>query len=388
MNASSPQRTVYRSLDAWRGIASLWVVMIHSCLPAITGPFPDLRFQPLYAFSLYGSLGVQMFFVISGYCIANAAASIIRKNHSLLKFLQARVRRIYPPYFFSFVLAAILSIIVAHFVATGKIKGSALAQNNILHQHFLYYISSLTITQVPTHQQPLLAVYWTLCYEIAFYAIVGLFLLPTRIRNERGLMNSMHCVTILTLLLLIISPRHVPFPFDLWPQFGLGVMVYDILQKPTQRYLRAFWLAIILETAGFIVLHSIGGDISHKSSRLTFGICLAFALALIVLHRYDDMLTKAKVTKLFAWIGTFSYSLYLTHLLCLGIISQIGKRLGVTEHTYIIVYILEIALSIGFAWIFYRFFEKPFLSIRDKNIHFASPPIPVSQAEAQVTPSL
>ena len=73
-----PKTHTYKTLDAWRGIASLWVVMLHACVPAIGTRYFALQLQPIYAFSLLGSLGVQMFFVISGYCIANAASSSVR----------------------------------------------------------------------------------------------------------------------------------------------------------------------------------------------------------------------------------------------------------------------------------------------------------------------
>lgn len=57
--------TTYHLLDASRGFAALWVVMLHVSLLGLP--------QPIYEFSSFGLLGVQMFFVISGYCIANAA---------------------------------------------------------------------------------------------------------------------------------------------------------------------------------------------------------------------------------------------------------------------------------------------------------------------------
>ena len=63
--AKDAGNSVYRMLDAWRGLAALWVVMLHVRLETT----PDW----LYRFGAYGHLGVPMFFVISGYCIANAA---------------------------------------------------------------------------------------------------------------------------------------------------------------------------------------------------------------------------------------------------------------------------------------------------------------------------
>ena len=70
----------YLTLDAWRGFASIWVVLVHASL-IIGVMFPDLAQSPVFILCKKGGLGVQMFFVISGYCIASAAGSAIRHTH-------------------------------------------------------------------------------------------------------------------------------------------------------------------------------------------------------------------------------------------------------------------------------------------------------------------
>jgi peptidoglycan/LPS O-acetylase OafA/YrhL len=69
MNLSAPETKrslTYQTLDAWRGLAAIWVAMIHACIPVIGTQYPNLANNPVFAFSLYGRLALSMFFVISG----------------------------------------------------------------------------------------------------------------------------------------------------------------------------------------------------------------------------------------------------------------------------------------------------------------------------------
>jgi peptidoglycan/LPS O-acetylase OafA/YrhL len=171
-----PKSVPYLTLDAWRGVASIWVVMVHACLPIYAGPYPDLARQPIYAFSMQGALGVQLFFVISGYCIINAAASSLRRDNTILAFVKARIRRIYPPYLFAALLAFLLSVLASHVLVKVGISSSTFAGLNVLHQRPLWYLGNLTLTQLLFHQGLLIDVFWTLNYEVAFYAIVALMM--------------------------------------------------------------------------------------------------------------------------------------------------------------------------------------------------------------------
>jgi len=153
----------YQTLDAWRGIACLWVLLFHAS--SITGVmFPDLFRTPLF---VLGSRGVQMFFVISGYCIASAAGSAARRRHGFWQFMQARFRRIYPAYWCAFLLSAVLAAAAALLVASGHLQSSYLKDHDPLTEGWLYTAANIGLLQAPLHQSYLLIVSWTLCYQIA-----------------------------------------------------------------------------------------------------------------------------------------------------------------------------------------------------------------------------
>ena len=98
-NPSCPR---YASLDMWRGVACLMVVACHSSFPQSSPQSGSgtLTWASYIASELarFMWVGVPLFFVISGYCIAATADSSRRKGHGLRTFAARRFRRIYPPY--------------------------------------------------------------------------------------------------------------------------------------------------------------------------------------------------------------------------------------------------------------------------------------------------
>jgi exopolysaccharide production protein ExoZ len=92
--SGADSRKSFLILDAFRGCAALWVVLYHGRLESVVPRFPGIEHNAFYAFSTLGSLGVQLFFVISGYCIASAAAASLRREDHSLAFMWARLRRI------------------------------------------------------------------------------------------------------------------------------------------------------------------------------------------------------------------------------------------------------------------------------------------------------
>jgi exopolysaccharide production protein ExoZ len=363
MQVSISKIAPYKMLDAWRGIAAIWVVMVHACLPAIVNQFPNLKEVFIYKFSLLGSLGVPMFFVISGYCIASAASNSFNRSNTLTYFLLCRIRRIYPPYLIVSIIAIVLSSFAAFLSSKGIIGSTALGDMGFFGQSPLYYLSALTLTQVPLHQKPLLTVFWTLNYEIFFYAIVGLMLCVAKyLQNPDLLLKGLNFLTLFCLGWLVISPETCFFPLELYPQFGLGVLVYNtLICRNNYRSLLFIGIAVFLLLVYAYLSNSIA-EIGHASTRMQSLVCVFFAVLLLILQKFDKQIMKLNFVRWLAVVGTFSYSLYLTHLLPLGIVSQIGRRLNISEDLYWISFLAQIFVSILFAWGFYLFFEKPFVN--------------------------
>lgn len=353
--------TPYRLLDAWRGVAALWVVLLHIRLHDLPAP--------LYAFGVGGLLGVPMFFVISGYCIANAAARSLNKPQPVAHFVQARVRRIYPPYFFASLAAALLSLLLTALIAHHVVQSSQIAELDLRHQHWQFYVGALTLMQVPLHTALIVRVFWSLCYEAAFYAAVALLLfLAVQTRQQARLLDALGVLTVGTLAWLDLAGNACPFPWNLWPQFGLGTLVYQTLAQPQRRTPRFVFLLCGILIGLYALRYGCGGNAEGVSDGLRFLFSLGFAAVLLWLFRWDDRLAQSGAARLFSWIGLFSYSLYLIHLLALGSVTQGLSRLHLLDTHPVLLFLLKLVLCVAVGRLFFQFCERPFLDSRQRQV--------------------
>src|SRR5262245_23296828 len=102
----------YESLDAWRGITCLAVIVYHSTIFGAEAQ-PPAELQSLGGALLFIAskffYGVMLFFVISGYCIAAAVDASARRGTPVSDYFWRRFRRIFPPFWTLVAFAALLS---------------------------------------------------------------------------------------------------------------------------------------------------------------------------------------------------------------------------------------------------------------------------------------
>ncbi|WCT13734.1 acyltransferase family protein [Mucilaginibacter jinjuensis] len=358
--------SVYQQLDAWRALAAIWVVMAHACSTVIT----DIRVLPngmallsgnyLYMFSMSGQLGVAMFFVISGYCIVLAADNAIAKQKSAMNFLKARFRRIFPPYYASIVLAIALTLV---FILAAHLKFIPKPSHGpeFINNSFLYYFSNLTLTQVPFNIKPIQAIYWSLCYEIAFYIIIAACIFLQKKLNY-SLHGILFILTQLSLIWLILAPDTCPFPLDLWYLFGMGAFVYIRIKNPDNFQSKLFFDITSVLVLLFASLHAGHYTLGHPASRTQAIFGFVFSLVLLLLYRFDSILIKNRFIKILSFLGTMSYSIYLSHPTVIAIPRQLMIKMGFIGDKYWITLIVQVIIGIGVGYIFHIICERPFMS--------------------------
>jgi len=97
------------SMEGLRGFAVILVFLQHYCRQALLIGLPDgatLTFTNV--FRNYGNLGVELFFVISGYLIYG---TLVRKSPHFLTFMARRYQRIYPAFLVVFAFALALTVL-------------------------------------------------------------------------------------------------------------------------------------------------------------------------------------------------------------------------------------------------------------------------------------
>ncbi len=308
---AEPKSPRYKSLDVWRGIACLMVVVFHSTFYAAAAPSDGSISSKLLALTEHLSHGVPMFFVISGYCISATADSARRRPFGFREFLTRRVRRIYPPYWAWIAISAPLVVVSEHFFPhflSDSIHPIANPRSLSLWQ----WIGNLTLTEswrfhFGGHKQYFMGQAWTLCYEEQFYILAGIVLLvskrhffPTMLAIS-GLVFAMRHMS----LTLEFSEHIRGFFFDgSWLMFAAGILVYFQINYAEKRMFVALNALLAIAIAYSVRSSPIEGN---------FLSAYLFASLLIGINRWDSNIMSMRALGPIAYVGTMCYSLYLVH---------------------------------------------------------------------------
>ncbi|HEV3166318.1 MAG TPA: acyltransferase [Isosphaeraceae bacterium] len=380
----------YRSLDMWRGLACLMIVLLHASFYAKPDDTAAARLQYPVGASLIHlinrmGVGVPMFFVISGYCIAATADSSRRKSRASLDYFKRRLRRIFPPYWVVLLLAIVLSWIVAAAGHPTLLTNDESPNTGTIPQPSTLtasqWFGNLTLTETwrshlfGSPELKLLGPSWTLCYEEQFYVVCGLLLLLVPRRFFSGIV----AVSVITAGMLVLSARqpwiHINgFFFDgNWLMFAAGVFVYYRTNYPAGAGSRLVPGALCL---GLLTLMAVRyGLMRHsdndvlKDTLYSLWIGAAFAVAILWLRPLDERICGIKVLAPIAFCGRMCYSLYLLHWPISKLISHVLFNMGVRGYWPVLTITIPVvtAVSIGASWVFYVLVERHFLNPPQKS---------------------
>ncbi len=379
-------------IDALRGIAALGVVLYHTVGPNIwlTQGYGNLMGLPIQVLFSYGYSGVFLFFVISGFCIhlkwARARAAGTDYKINFRAFWKRRLRRLYPPYLFALALYLIIAastsgIDLTHFFVYDIVMHLLMLHN--LDPHTCYSING---------------VFWTLAIEEQLYLAYFLLLF---VRIRWGWMKALllcAAARIGWFLLSYFAYRAyrigVPVPeaaASHWLTWALGAMSVEaavgLIKLP--KWTRNIWVGLasllvaiglshglpILDQEG--IIHHVGWFVLHPAWGFAFFVLVNWIVAAEA--RWRESGRVPDMIERMAWIGVFSYSLYLTHQLVI----MVSWRWVVGSWPQVMNSLLVVApLSIAFAFIFFLFFELPYMKPSAKKEAFPSGAIAPAQDSA------
>ena len=367
---TGPRCPRYQSLDFWRGIACLLVLVYHSTLLHLAGrsntaPSGSGAARWLVDLTHYLSVGVPLFFVISGYCIAAAADTVRQRRHSLGAYFTRRFRRIYPP-FWIFVACYAVALVMIDCVLFPKLVTTS--PSNLMRPWWFsgwQWLGNLTLTETwrhyfvgnqrghfPGHD-------WTLCYEEQFYAVTGLLLLLSR----RYFFSGVIVVTIATVVIMRVCAStggsFAGWFFDgYWLTFAAGMMVYYRVNYASgmNRWFFDALLIVAIVSARLEALPFTDGST----------VAFVFALGLSQLHRWDKLLVTSTLAVPIFWCGRMCYSLYLVHQLPTRALSAGLHRLGLEGDLTVLLITVPccVVVSVALAWLFHVAVEKRFLNVQ------------------------
>lgn len=287
------------SIQVLRGIAALLVVLIHiihdvniKTNSSIIGNF--------YNIENFGNIGVDLFFVISGFIMIYIHYNDFERPSSSFVFIKKRVIRIVPLYWIFTTLSAILLIVLPQLFSKDK-------EFDLLH----YILSMLFIPTTNSIGEvvPLLGVGWTLNIEMFFYLIFSVALFFTRKYFLPLLFIS------LSISIIINYTYNFTIPFFntngklLIYEFFLGSVIGYLYSKGIKLYKAKILLILSL----FFILFNLFNFIDFELRLFYAGIPSAI-LIYSLLSLKDNLDYSSYIAKVFLLLGNASYSIYLTHV--------------------------------------------------------------------------
>ncbi|GES31228.1 acyltransferase [Streptomyces angustmyceticus] len=343
-----------RALDGLRLLAALMVAAYHfggrnGEISQAWGGSPAHQFPTAAPLFAYGCLGVQIFFVISGFVICLSGW-----GRTLRAFTASRVSRLYPAYW-----AAIL--LVTAVFALPWVAYKALPPSEVL--------TNLTMLQQPLGVDRVLGVCWTLWAELRFYALFALcVVLPGATRGRVVLFCAGW-----TLAAALAQAAHQPFlDTVLMPEYApffIGGVGLYLLHRYGARDPIGWAIVLVSWLTGqhYAVAglwHAPSADaFSYRSTAgiiavVTLGFALVAAVALGRLRWANwRWLTVA---------GALTYPFYLVHEhLGWVVVRALHHGLGLPSYATLP---LTVALMLLLAWVLHRFVERPLTPVLKRSI--------------------
>ncbi|MEV7792608.1 acyltransferase [Streptomyces sp. NPDC087512] len=333
-----------RALDGLRLVAALMVAAYHyggrgGSVADAWGSSPKVQFPTLHAYFSYGCLGVQVFFVISGFVICMSGW-----GRSLTSFVASRASRLLPAYW-----AAV--ILVTAVFALPVVAYEAVSPSDAL--------VNLTMLQQPLGADRVLGVCWTLWVEVRFYALFAVCVVLPGVNRRRVLMfcagwllaSALAQAAHEPLLELVLMPEYAPF-------FVGGVGLYLVHRDRRDAH------AWALVAAGFLVGQHYAvrelwnaADPNAFAHRTTFGIVLVVALGFLAVAAVALGLLNRANWRWLTVAGALTYPFYLVHEhLGWVVIRALHRGLGVPSAA---TFVLTAAGMLLLAWLLHRYVEKP-----------------------------
>jgi peptidoglycan/LPS O-acetylase OafA/YrhL len=343
-------------LDGIRGLAALFVVGNHIFLRAFPG-YPA-NHAPFWAAPfIYGRFAVVVFIVLSGFSLSVSAARAGWRLGGVAKFARRRAWRILPPYWAALVFSLLMTWFVVAQPGWAEPNAKSVVVNGLLVQD---------VFAVPSPNRA----FWSIAIEAQLYIAFPLLILAMRRLNAVVLVAA---VAAPVLALGVAAAAHVQLATDLVNQytpdlavlFAIGVAAAGILTTSERRRARPWhWYTFALAVPVFALITWRGSVWTIHNIfwvDLAFGPAIGCLLAAVATHR-PRPLVRLLDTRPLRRLGSFSYSLYLTHapivIAAYYGVMQGWVRPGVP--TFLVLCATVLPLTVLFARLFAEVFELPF----------------------------
>jgi peptidoglycan/LPS O-acetylase OafA/YrhL len=361
MSHAHPNRSYYPALDGLRGLAILLVVFYHN--------FGFIRYF------IFGWLGVDLFFVLSGFLITDILLKTRGQEHYLRNFYLRRILRIFPLYYATLV---VLLLIVP-----------ALDPRLLNLQYFIdnqvwlwtYLQNWLYIFNPPPSDSLALNHFWSLAVEEQFYLVWPLLIML--IKNPRWLLGVM-----VLLLLSVIGLRcylwiariqglayYNLYTFSRIDGICIGSML-ALMRIIDRKAINRYFTLIVLSLAAINFLFYFfnrNNQFSYPYLAITGYTTFAVLFGLLVnegIERNNVIINRIFGNPVLKFFGSISYSLYIFHWPIYLVLHPALEHWaamhmeGIPQKFF--GSMVATVLAVVLAWISFRTFERYFLNLKGR----------------------
>lgn len=296
------------SMEGIRGFAVFLVFLVH--YTTLANPWIDpnsLTFNLSKYLLGVGHIGVDLFFVLSGFLIYGM---LIKKRKPFLTYIKRRIQRIYPTFTVVFIIYLLLSAVFPSEskIPQGLIPGAIYIAKNYLLMPGLFDI------------QPIISVAWSLSYEFFYYLITPFIIFCLNLRSWPSELR----ITLFLLLSILFF-----FYFNHYPghvrllMFVSGILLYETVSNhPPQKTLHLGFPALLLAIASIAVIDNLNIN-DYWRYPIIFVLFYLFCLECFSPPNFTARLFSLNPMR---WLGNMSYSYYLIHGLALKFIFLVIKH--------------------------------------------------------------
>lgn len=382
--AGEPQRIP--ALDGIRGLAILLVLVHHYVATVDHGQLAPVA-QAIVSMSAFTFVGVDIFFVLSGFLIGGI---ILRNGHEegfLKRFYVRRAARLLPVYLLVVALYAIASPYLLSAPTPGGdylVKGSGDA---LPLWTYLTYLQNVAMASSGQWGGIWLAATWSLSVEEQFYLFAPVLLLVVPRRHLAAVLIGLALLSpVIRIALIVITENWVasyvllPARWDSLIVGILGALAFQSVEGRTWMAQRSAVLrgAFFVLGAAMLLMMVCGLPAKHPIM-ITLGLSVValFGLSLIAvaLTEPGSVVARAMRNRQLVWLGGISYGVYLIHHPMLSLVrwSYDGAKPRLDDLTSVLLTLLALALTLALATLSWRFFEKPILSRVQSSTHRGTP---------------
>jgi peptidoglycan/LPS O-acetylase OafA/YrhL len=339
-----PHKDRLYEIDLLRILAAVAVMLYHYAFADFAGGLTKERYEGLDVVVRYGYLGVDLFFLISGFVVLLSSF-----GRTPRQFVISRVTRLYPAYWAALGLTTLVVVLFSR----GQFTVTP-----------VQYAANLTMANSLVNLPNIDVVYWTIWSELRFYVLVFV-LVCFGVTRARVLWALWGWLAITFLLEASVLPGAVQnllflvFQPD-WSQYFIAGMALCLVYR--------FGLSlqpvlIVMIAYGYAAYRSIGFahdvGVRYHADLNQIAVLSVIGAAFAVMTYVALRLTGRFARPWFAILGVLTYPLYLVH-------DRVGvvlfNRLGGGVNRWVLL-VGMMAFMCGLAWAIHRYVEQPFAPV-------------------------